>query len=107
MSTYACHCQRYRPKRRRQITNKVQLFQPDLNLALGISYLASDLRTFDNNGLPAIASYNAGINAVKNFLVHSPIADADQFVEDFPFRETRDYIRKVFASYGHYKQIYK
>ena len=89
------------------ITSKAQLFQPNLNLFLGISYLSSALQTFNNNGLPAIASYNAGIGAVKNFLGTKQINfDPDQFVEDFPFRETRDYMRKVFASYWHYKKIY-
>jgi len=92
-----------------RIANKEQLFQTDLNLALGIAYLSSALKTFGNDGLPAIASYNSGINAVKNFLASKQgrlLADPDQFVEDFPFRETRDYMRKVFASYWHYKQIY-
>jgi len=91
-----------------KITNKEQLFQPDLNLRLGISYLSSALQTFNNDALLAIASYNAGINAVKNFIAHKPDRsfDPDQFVEDFPFAETRDYMRKVFASYWHYNQIY-
>jgi len=92
-----------------KINKKEQLFQAELNLTLGITYLSTLLKTFGNDGLLSVASYNAGVNAVKHSLaVRNQISnyDPDQFVEDFPFHETRDYIRKVFGSYWHYKQIY-
>ncbi len=100
-----------------KLKNKDQLFQPQINMRLGISYLSSALHIFNNEPLLAVAGYNAGINAVKSFTVGarctSPlhkarsIADPDQFVEDFPFSETRDYIRKVFSSRWSYDKIYE
>ena len=86
------------------------LFQADLNLKLGITHLSSLLAAFRGDKLLAIASYNAGVNAVKNQLANknNGLYDyPDQFLEDFPYRETRDYIRNVLASYWSYQQLYK
>jgi soluble lytic murein transglycosylase len=90
------------------IIDTSQLFDPDLNIKLGSLYLSSVLKTFNSNGLLAIASYNAGSNAVKNQIQNKPssVMDPDYFLEDFPYRETRDYIRKVFSSYYRYREIY-
>ena len=33
--------------------------------------------------------------------------DFDSFVENIPYRETRDYVRKVFGSYWTYEEIYQ
>jgi len=91
------------------IIDSSQLFDPDLNIKLGSLYLSSVLKTFNGNGLLAIASYNAGSNAVKGQIQNQQgllTGDPDYFVEDFPYRETRDYIRKVFSSYYRYRQIY-
>jgi len=91
------------------IASNTQLFQPDLNIKIGATYLSSLLNGFHGSSLLAIAAYNAGAGAVKaklsdkkNFVVKDP----DYFVEDFPYRETRDYIRKVISSYWLYRQTY-
>jgi soluble lytic murein transglycosylase len=91
------------------ILDSSQLYDPDLNIKLGSLYLSSVLKTFDANGLYAIASYNAGSGAIKNQLKNRQnllIGDPDYFVEDFLYKETRDYIRKVFSSYYRYREIY-
>ncbi len=92
-----------------KIIDTSQLFDPDLNINLGSAYLSSVLRDLNGNALLAVASYNAGANAVKSQIQNKQnlqMGDPDYFVEDFPYRETRDYIRKVFSSYYQYRQIY-
>ena len=91
------------------IASNTQLFQPDLNIKIGTTHLSSLVNGFHGSSLLATAAYNAGSGAVKaklsdkqNFVVKDP----DYFVEDFPYRETRDYIRKVISSYWLYRQIY-
>ena len=57
----------------------------------------------------AVASYNGGPNAVKRWMIKhkaSGIQDMDYFVENIPFRETRGYVRKVFANYWNYETLY-
>ena len=81
------------------------IHNPDNNLRMGIDYLSYVLKRFNGNALFAVASYNGGPNAVQHWAAHMP-ADTDVFVENIPFRETRDYVRKVFGSYWDYEQVY-
>lgn len=86
-----------------------EVLKPEINIKLGTNYLAYTLKRFDNNALLAVASYNGGPNAVQSWFQQHKLAgnsDFDIFVENIPFRETRDYVRKVFGSYWTYEEIY-
>jgi soluble lytic murein transglycosylase len=75
---------------------------------LGTKYFKSMLDIFRGSALLAVAGYNAGPGAAKAGLTEQfVISDPDWYVENFPYRETRDYIRKVFSSYYLYRQIYQ
>jgi hypothetical protein len=85
------------------------VFKPEVNIRLGTHYLADVLRRADGNAMLAVASYNGGPNAVRQWLSEHKAAgynDLDVFVENIPFRETRDYVRKVFGSYWTYEEVY-
>lgn len=66
-------------------------YHPVDNLKGGIGYLKEMLRLFDNNLVLALAAYNAGPNAVK------------QYGGVPPYEETRQYIQRVLQYYSHYK----
>jgi soluble lytic murein transglycosylase len=83
-----------------------QLEDPATNIRFGTWYLAKLLQEFDGNVLPAVASYNAGPSAVKQWLQDHGSAAGDEFVEDIPFRETRDYVKHVVANYAVYSQLW-
>jgi soluble lytic murein transglycosylase len=86
------------------------VFQPQVNIKLGTDYLSYALRRFNGNALLAVASYNGGPGAVKGWMSNYQAEgrqDMDAFVEDIPFRETRDYVRKVFGSYWNYLAVYE
>jgi len=75
------------------------LYQPEINIALGSRYMAELLETFDNNRILAAAAYNAGPNRVRQWLQRSrekPMP-ADMWVETIPFLETRGYVQNVLA----------
>jgi soluble lytic murein transglycosylase len=85
------------------------VYKPEINIKLGSNYLSSVLQRANNNALLAVASYNGGPNAVQTWLKEhntNGYPDFDYFVENIPFRETRDYVRKVFGSYWAYENIY-
>jgi soluble lytic murein transglycosylase-like protein len=85
------------------------VFVPETNIKLGTNYLAVTIKRFDGNALLAVASYNGGPNAVKKWFSEHQLSgssDFDVFVENIPYRETRDYVRKVFGSYWTYEEIY-
>jgi soluble lytic murein transglycosylase len=89
------------------ITSPAALFDPALNLALGTSYFSLCLSRFHENSLFAVASYNGGAGAVRSWINRAGSNDLDVFVENIPFRETREYVRKVFRSYWTYYTIYQ
>ncbi len=86
-----------------------QIFEPSTNIKLGCAYLGYVLRGKQGNAMLAVASYNGGPNAVKRWVKKhsaSGIKDMDYFVENIPYRETRGYVRKVFANYWTYETLY-
>lgn len=88
------------------IKSNDDIHKPENNLKLGIDYLGYTLKRFDGQAIYAVASYNGGPNAVASWKKQYSLDDLDIFVENIPFRETRDYVRKVFASYWNYSAIY-
>ncbi|HEY9784295.1 MAG TPA: transglycosylase SLT domain-containing protein [Candidatus Obscuribacterales bacterium] len=91
------------------LNGKEDVFKPEINLKLGTDYLDYALRRFSGNALMAVASYNGGPGAVQAWLKQhaaSGSTDFDVFVENIPYRETRDYVRKVFNSFWAYNSVY-
>lgn len=89
------------------LNSQQDILTPEINIKLGTDYLSYAIRRFDGNCLLAVASYNGGPGAVQTWMKrHGASADFDTFVENIPYRETRDYVRKVFGSYWAYEQIY-
>lgn len=83
--------------------NSLNLYNPEVNIMLGSHYLKNLLKEFKS--LPAaIAAYNAGENAVREWLKSSNYKSADEFIEDIPYDETRNYVKKVLASYLQYQR---
>ena len=76
------------------------------NIELGCAYLDFVLSQLSKKYLFAVAGYNGGPNAVKNWLNTHEYNDFDEFVEEIPYAETQNYIRKVFKSYWNYLNIY-
>jgi len=70
------------------------LLDPALNVALGAAELARLLELFDGRLPVALAAYNAGPNAAERWLPNMPM-DADIWIENIPFNETRAYVRRV------------
>lgn len=82
------------------------LFEPDVNINFGSWYLKMLITKF-NGKLPlAVAAYNAGPNAVGEWLKKWGESDMDEFVENIPYQETRKYVEKVLGYYAAYKTIY-
>lgn len=82
-----------------------QLYQADLNIRLGASYMASQLKDFGNNIFVAFAAYNAGPNAARRWLA-SAGKDADFYLETVEYQETRLYIEIVAENYAIYRYLY-
>ena len=59
-----------------------------------------------SNDIYAIASYNGGHGAVSKWKISVPANDIDEFIEQIPYSETKDYIKQVYKNYWMYNSIY-
>lgn len=82
------------------------LFEPNLNIRFGAWYLKTLLDRFKGDIVLALAGYNAGPHVVEGWLREKKGWERDEFVEDIPYNETRQYIERVMGSYEAYKEIY-
>ncbi len=82
------------------------LTNPADNLYLGSWYFDYTHRTYQNNTMLALASYNGGPGNVARWLNQYGLTDPDLFVEQIPFAETRGYVKSVFGNYWNYWQLY-
>ena len=83
-----------------------KLFLPAININFGAWYLKTMITRFKGNLPLAVAAYNAGPNAVDEWLKKWGRLDADEFVENIPYQETRKYVERVIGYYEAYKTIY-
>lgn len=74
-----------------------QLTHADTNLALGTHYLNKMLKRFGGQTVLATAAYNAGEHRVDRWLPKESELDAERWIENIPFKETREYVAAVLA----------
>jgi len=85
------------------IRKESEIHDPKNNISLGAYYLKSLFHEFKS--LPhVLAAYNAGEAAVRKWEQSGNYKSADEFIEDIPFAETRNYVKKVVTSYYQYRR---
>lgn len=73
-----------------------ELLDPVTNIRYGTAYLRTMLD--ERKHIPlATAAYNAGSARVRRWLPRDQALPADIWLETIPFKETRDYVRRVLA----------
>lgn len=85
--------------------DKINLIDPNSALLFGMYTLAMLHYQFDQDYL-VIAAYNAGAHQVKKWQNSFGYLPYDLFIERIPFKETREYIKKVVASKTSYQILY-
>ena len=85
------------------INRPSQLTAAGNNIHLGSFYLRSLFNEF--HSLPhVLAAYNAGEMPVRMWQDRGKYRAVDEFIEDIPYAETRNYVKKVLTSYFQYKK---
>lgn len=79
---------------------------PRVSVRFGAWYLSELLRKFGGNPVLALATYNAGPQAVEGWVVANARRQLDEFVEDIPFKETRHYVKRVVGNLAVYAWLY-
>jgi soluble lytic murein transglycosylase len=83
----------------------LDLYDPEINIRYGTYYLRYLFTRF-HNWDTALAAYNAGEGNVSEWLEDSEYSDGDGTLKYIPFKETRNYVKKVNKSIEDYKKIY-
>ncbi len=82
------------------------LYRPEVNIRIGVAYLADLFRMFPNLPEAVAASYNGGEDNVARWVRRAGHDDAGVFASEVGFAESKDYVFKVMANYRAYKQLY-
>jgi soluble lytic murein transglycosylase len=83
------------------------LLDPGHNLEIGSRFLSFQLKRYGGAVPLAIAAYNAGEGAVDKWVTERASDMAlDEFLESIPYDETRNYTKRVLASYAAYSWLY-
>lgn len=93
-------------KKKIKLNQKDEIFNPELNTRLGTLYLGSLAERFKSELIHTAGSYNAGPHNMIKWINRWRGESIDAFVEQIPFSETREYVKRVYRSYKLYKQIY-
>lgn len=83
------------------ISSMWQIYDARTNILLGSFYINSLMKEFGSLPL-AVAAYNAGSNAVKKWQKSGNYKSLEEFVEDIPYEETRNFTKRVTTSYFEY-----
>jgi soluble lytic murein transglycosylase len=84
----------------------LDLYDPNLSVALGTTYLKQLFGMFNGDMFKAVAAYNGGEHAVAGWVAKYP-GDDDQWVENIEFQQTRDYVKKVIGGLREYRLLYQ
>ena len=82
------------------------LFNPSLNIKLGNYYYEFLRENLEGYDISSVAAYNGGIGSIQRWKTTLHYSDTDEFVEQIPYPETQNYVKKVFRSYWNYIRIY-
>jgi soluble lytic murein transglycosylase len=88
----------------RSVTTR-SLVDPETNLRLGTAYFAALLEEFGETHL-ALAAYNAGERRVRAWVEERQGLPDDEFIDDIPFPETQNYVRRVLGTAADYCRLY-
>lgn len=82
------------------------LYDPGVNIRFGTRYLRQLLDEFGGRRDYALAGYNAGPHRVRNWTGMDLEIASEQFIEEIPFTETRNYVKLILRNEMLYRRLY-
>ena len=79
---------------------------PECNVRLGTKHLNDLMKEHNGDVIYMAAAYNAGSGALGRWKKSFKGLQKDEFIESIPYQETRNYVKKVYASAATYRQLY-
>ena len=82
------------------------LYDPEGNIQFGAWYIGHLLQKFKAQVPLGAGSFNAGPKAMMRWLDKNGDRALDEFIELCPYRETREYMKKLLDIYAHYVYLW-
>ena len=83
---------------------KDKLLEPEININIGTKYLSILIQKYGNVEI-AITAYNAGIGTVDTWIEKGIIKADGSDVENIPYKETNNYVRKILRDYKYFFSV--
>ena len=84
--------------------NEENILEPDININLGTKYISMLIQKYGNINL-ALAAYNAGSGNVDGWIEKGTLKEDGSDIENIPFTETNNYVRKILRDYKIYTNL--
>ena len=85
--------------------DKRDLFNPETNIKFGCMYLYYLNKKFENTET-VICAYNAGETVVRSWLNNKKFSDDKINLKEIPYKETKNYFKKINENLKFYKKYY-
>lgn len=82
-----------------------RLTEAEVNVRLGTQIFADSIRKFGGVHF-ALAAYNAGDSRVLRWQRENPGLPQDEFIDDIPFPETQNYVKRILGTAEDYRYLY-
>ena len=83
---------------------KEKLLEPEVNINIGTKYLSILIEKYKSIEV-AVTAYNAGIGTVDNWIEKGIIKADGSDIENIPYKETNNYVRKILRDYKIYSNL--
>jgi soluble lytic murein transglycosylase len=81
------------------------LTKPEINVRIGTAYFAELVKKFGGVHV-ALAGYNAGDHRVARWIAERPGVPREEFIDDIPFPETQNYVKRILGTVEDYRRLY-
>ncbi len=82
------------------------LYHPEINVHLGIRYVAQHMESYDGSLPSVFSAYNAGSHRVRWWSEYPEYGNDELFTERIPYKETRDYVKILTRNRALYSGLY-
>jgi len=83
-----------------------ELYNPDTAILFGSQYLSNLFKLFPDQPQAVAGSYNGGEDNLARWIARSRATEADRYVPEIGFSQTKDYVYKVLTNYWNYQKLY-
>ena len=86
--------------------NEENILEPEININIGTKYISTLIQKYNCIEV-ALAAYNAGSGNVDKWIEQGIIKNDGSDIENIPYKETNNYVRKIVRDYKIYNDIDK